>query len=368
MHSLVENARDTALNDLRKCFSEHGILAGRKRLGFYRARDAFFASLGANSLGEFSASWKSIELFFDRQRKDGLVPYKITAKLKPHFHQIVSEPLDSNALAVIALWDYFDKSGDKAFLEKHFENAKKAIEWLKGNDSDKDLLLEERLFSSWQETVLKSGKVLYTNCLYYKALLDFSAICRALGKFDLEVQYSRRASAVKEILNREFWQGNYYFDWIGYVKHDSFSTDGNVLAVLFGLADKTQAQMIENKIKQHQLNQVPLQANYPLYPFWRIPPGLFPLDAYNYHNGSSWLWIGSLNAIALHSMGLKREARLELRRISEAINSQGSVHEVFLHGKPLDSLILKSEPFFAWSSGLFLKAVSDVFAKKEKTG
>jgi hypothetical protein len=63
MQPEVRNALEIALNDLRKCFSAHGILAGRKKFSFYRARDSFFASLGANSLGEFMASWKSIELF-----------------------------------------------------------------------------------------------------------------------------------------------------------------------------------------------------------------------------------------------------------------------------------------------------------------
>ena len=138
-----------------------------------------------------------------------------------------------------------------------------------------------------------------------------------------------------------------------------FAADGNLLAIDWGIAGEVQGQMVLNKIKQHQLNKVPLQANYPLYPFWRIPPALFPLEAYHYHNGSSWLWLGCLNAIALKKMGWKKEAKQDLKRIAEAINSNGSVHEVFLGGKPLNSFLLKSEPFFAWSSGLFVKAVKE---------
>tara|TARA_Y100000310_G_C20702301_1_gene831019 strand:- start:2330 stop:3421 length:1092 start_codon:yes stop_codon:yes gene_type:complete len=363
MHVTVTNALEVAHNDLRRCFTDYGILAGRKRLGFYRARDSFFASLGANALGEYTASWKSIDLFLDRQRKDGLIPHIITQKLKPHFHQIVTEPLDCNALLIIALNDYYEKSGDLQFLEKHFEKTEKAMEWLRRQDSDKDLLLEETFFGSWRETVLKNGKVLYSNCLYYKALEDFASICGALDKHELESQFRRRASAVKERMNNLFWQGNYYYDWIGTVKHDSFATDGNVLAVLFGIADNLQSQMIENKIKQHQLNKVPLQSNYPMYPFWRIPPGLFPLDAYHYHNGSSWLWLGCLNVIALHKMGWKKEAKQELKSVAAMINKHGSVHEVFFEGKPLNSLLLKSEPFFAWSSGLFVRAVKEISGK-----
>ena len=364
MHAEIVNAFDIALNDLRKCFAKHGILAGRKKHTYYRARDAFFASLGVNALGEFSPSWKSIELFLGKQRKDGMIPHLITQKKKPHFHQIVSEPLDGNALVVIALLDYFEKSKDRQFLEKHFERAKKAMDWLEKQDSDKDGLLEEQFLCSWQETVLKRGKVLYSNCLYYKALLDFARICKELKKHELELNYRAKAVELKQKINSVFWQGHYYFDWVGFVKHDFFSTDGNVLAILFGLSDQIQSQMIENKIKQHQLNKVPLQVNYPLYPFWRIPPALFPLEAYNYHNGSSWLWLGALNVIAMHKIGWKKEAKQELRRIASFVNKHGSVHEVFLDGKPLNSVILKSEPYFAWSAGLFIKAVKEIEGQK----
>ena len=359
MHPGVKSAFDTALRDFHSCFTDHGILAGRKHLCFYKARNAMFASLGANAIGEFTVSWKSIELFLSNQRKDGLIPHRITAKLKPHFHHIVSEPRDGNALVIIALRDYFEKAGDMPFLEKHFEAAAKAMAWLKAQDSDRDLLVEEPFLANWQETVLKEGKVLYTNCLYYQALKDFSEIANAVGNERQADEHRKMATRVKDQINAKFWFGNYYLDWIGAIKHSTFSTAGNVLAVLSGLADREQSQMIENKIKQHQLNKVPLQANYPVYPFWRIPPSLFPVEAYNYHNGSSWPWIGCLNAIALNEMDLRKEAKHELKSMARLINENGSVHEVFLNGKPIKSWFLKSEPFFSWNSGLFLKAVKE---------
>ncbi len=360
MHPDVQDAFDIARRDFRSCITEHGILAGRHHLNFYKARNAMFASLGANSMGEFTASWKSIELFLSMQRDDGLIPHRITSKLKPHYHHLVTEPLDGNALVIIALRDYLDKANDLQFIEKNFKSAKKAIEWLRGHDTDRDLLLEEPFFAGWQETILKSGKVLYSNCLYFKALKDFAVLANAVGEEKVSEEYERLARRVSEQINSKFWQGNYYCDWIGAIKHDSFSTDGNVLAALFGIADREQSQMIQNKIRQHQLNKVPLQANYPMYPFWRIPPGLLAVDAYNYHNGSSWFWIGCLNSIALSNMGLRKEAKQELKTIARLIKENGSVHEVFLHGKPIKSVFLKSEPFYSWNSALFLKAVNEV--------
>jgi len=66
-------------------------------------------------------------------------------------------------------------------------------------------------------------------------------------------------------------------------------------------------------------------------------------------------------------MGLKKESRRELRRVASLINEYGSTHEVFLYGKPLDSALLKSEPFFSWSAGLFVKAVQEISGKGIKT-
>ena len=45
-------------------------------------------------------------------------------------------------------------------------------------------------------------------------------------------------------INEKFWNGQYFSDWIHKGKvNNYFSTDGNLLAILWGIADKKQSKL-----------------------------------------------------------------------------------------------------------------------------
>jgi len=363
MHPAVKSAYEIALNDLRRCYTEQGIVAGRKskRLHQYWARHAFFSSLGALCLNDDAIVKKNLGLFASMQRPNGVLPNQISLAMKPRYKLLAGSVIDSTALFVVALAAYVRKTGDKEFLAEMFPKAERAMQFLLAKDRDKDALIEERVFANWAETVLKFGKVLYTNCCFYKAVKEFAWLAKEAGKPGLSDTFERIAEKTKERINQAFWEGNYYIDWIDFRRHDFFSCDGNLLAIDFGIADRVQGQMILNKVKQHQLNKVPLKTNWPLYPVWRIPPTLLPLLEYNYHNGFSWPWLGCLNAIALNKVGWKKEAKQTLREVAGLINENGIVHEVFgPEGKPVNGLFLKSERPFAWNAAFFIRAVHEL--------
>jgi glycogen debranching enzyme len=351
------------MNDLRRCYAEQGIVAGRKSKRFhqYWARHGFFASFGAMHLNDFEVVRQNLALFASMQADDGRIPNQISLSLKPRYKLLAGSVIDSTALFLVCLAEYVRQSKDKAFAEELFSSAKKAAEFLLSKDRDNDGLIEERVFANWAETVLKFGKVLYTNCCFYRALADFAFLCSLQKRFGLQKRFERLAERTKQGINHQFWEGNYYIDWVDFQRHNFFASDGNLLAIDFGIADKAQSQMILSRIKEKQLNKVPLQTNYPLYPFWRIPPTLLPLLEYNYHNGFSWPWLGCLNAIALNKVGWRKEARQTLRKVADLINENGIVHEVFNEkGKPVNSVFLKSERPFAWNAGFFVRAVNEV--------
>ena len=54
MHPSVKSAYEIALNDLRRCYTPKGIVAGRKskRMHQYWARHGFFASFGSLKLND----------------------------------------------------------------------------------------------------------------------------------------------------------------------------------------------------------------------------------------------------------------------------------------------------------------------------
>jgi len=366
--SAIASAYETAASDLRKCYAEKGIVAGLRNFNEYWARDSFFASLGANRLGDFDASKKNLSLFLSMQGKDGLLPGRVSRRLKPVYNPMLFSPcIDAQALFFVALRDYVEKSCDKKFLSDNFERAEKAIEWLKARDRDSDGLVEEGLFANWMDTVLKFGVVLYTNCCYFRALSDFSKLCDIAGETDLAEKHAMLAERTKGQINRRFWNGRYYNDWHDFWDQDFFSSDGNILASLWDVADNVQSQIIQNYIKQRQLSKVPIKTNFPPYPPWRVALPLLPFRAYHYHNGFSWPWLGCMNAIAMKKNGLHKEAEQQLKAIADTINMANSSPEILdENGLPVNEFMLKSEKPFAWTAGLFVLAVHEI--KKSAVG
>lgn len=367
MDESLSSALEIAKRDLRECYTEQGILAGRAHFQQYWARDSFFASLGANSLGDFEPVKKNLQLFLDLQQPNGLIPALITKNLKPKFKPLIlSTPVDANALFIIATVDYARKSRDRVFIENNFKKISLAMEWLFSKDRDKDNLIEEGFLANWADTILKHGEVLYSNCCYYHALKEFAFLAEYLGVKMIAREYEKRAEATKLALNLKFWENEYYYDWIGFTKHNYFASDGNVLSIAWGVATQHRAERIEEFIEKEQLNRVPMKTNTPLYPFWKVVPMLLPMRAYYYHNGFSWPWIGCMNAIALNRIGQKEKALEELNKLAWQINEYCVTHEVFdKNNEPVESFWLKSEKPFAWTAGLFIRAVHEVLGLKE---
>ncbi len=361
----IEEAFKIATRDLRECYDENGIVAGRDHLQNYWARDGFFATLGANKLRDFEIVKKNLDLFLSFQREDGLIPMFISRKkLKPKYG-LLSNAVDSNSLLIIAFADYVRHSRDKLFLEKNYKKISLAMDWL--NKKDKDGLIEEGFFANWQGTIIKSGEVLYSNCCYYYALKEFAWLSKRAGVTMLEAEYEKRAEKTKHVLNLKFWQGDYYYDWIDFSIKNYFDSAGNLLAIFWDIASEYRANEIIRFIEENELNKIPLKTTEPEYGFWRVIPFLLPFKAYYYHNGFSWPWLGCIYALALNKIGQKEKALEELKKVAELIDQECVCHEVFdFEGKPVSSLLLKSERPFAWTAGLFVRACSEILEMEKK--
>ncbi len=180
---VLKRAIKIAKNDLRACYAENGILAGRGHFQQYWARDSFFSSLGATAIGDFEIVEKQFRFFLEFIKSNGALPGLITASGRPVFRPLIlSSPVDGNALFLISLAEFLQKSGNAGFVERNFNAIKKAMEWLEGHDLDKDGLIEEGLLANWADSVLKFWKVLYSNCCYCYALEKFSEIAKKIGK------------------------------------------------------------------------------------------------------------------------------------------------------------------------------------------
>lgn len=360
-----------AKKNLEACFQEKGIVASVDHFSDFWARDSFYACWGLLKTGEYGKVRKNLELFIEYQKENGHIPRRIDRfivplkylglkikrkKLKPRYTGVYIYPaLDSNILFIITFYKYLKESGDMEFLNRNLNPLLGAAGWLERYE--KKILLDEGLFANWADIIVKKGKVLYSNILYFEALRDMSRIGKMLEKTKFQERFARKSEQVKEEINKEYWNDGYYIDWIYKKrKHDYFSTDGNVLAMLFGVSGPDRNQKIIDYIEKHHLAEIPMKTNHPSYPAWRVKLIMRLVGAPGYQNNStSWLWLGCIYAVALHENGHKQRALEISKRISEKIKEYKKVYEIYgPDGVPFRGWYWRSASSFAWSSGLYL--------------
>jgi len=369
----MEKAYQIAKYNLHACFEGRGIVASPEHFCDYWARDSFFASWGLLELGDYNRVKSNLNLYVEHQTKGGQIPRRIdrfyvtlsyfgirikrktskATRLGAHFYPA----LDPNLLFIITACKYVTKTNDHEFLRTNFEAIYKAIQWLEKYEQDS--LLKEGVLANWMDTVLKSGSVLYTNVLYAEALKCFFNISSMLGRSNLTEFYAQKYQRIIKTINEKFWNGNYYSDWITHgKKYDFFSTDGNVLAMLFEISNQEQNRQIIKHIEKFRLDEIPMKTNHPSYPSWRVVFWMYLRGTPKYqNNGASWLWLGSVYAVALNKNDYKKKAERIHEKTATKIEEYKTVFETYAtNGAPYKGWFWKGTPSFAWSSGLFLWA------------
>ena len=342
------------------------------------ARDFGFASFGLMELGEWQAVKESLEVFLIHQRPTGQFPVKIHstsiadrylhslfkreqpihAPIKPKYitaHNTIS--LDGNALLVIAALNYAARSGDDEFVETHWSALKRAVIWLEDHALEDDGLLHQAAFADWANSIARSGRVLYTNVLYWKALHELALAAALYSSADDESYFRDKARQLKASINAHFWRqdlGYYVTNEI----FDNLSSSGNLLAIAWEMTTPDQAESILDCMDEFDMaNPVPTQVVHRAYPNKFVALENRWGGIANYHTSAAWLWLGGWHIIALARMERFMEAELLLYRLSNVIVRDGAVHEVYApDGFHLSSFWYTSEAPLTWSAGMVVYA------------
>jgi glycogen debranching enzyme len=113
------------------------------------------------------------------------------------------------------IWEIYQWTGDKAFLQKYYPVIKKGLDWLlKENDKDKNLLPDG--FGMMEIHGLNSEMIdvaVYTQ----KAFADAAQIAKIVGDTEQGLQYERNATQIKHQINTDFWvpESQSFADFIG---------------------------------------------------------------------------------------------------------------------------------------------------------
>ena len=374
----MKTAKDIAVKSLKQCYDTKGIVAGRTHYNSIWARDALYACWGSLIINDVSIVKSTIKTFLKHTRADGLVPIRYGAsnvaqwleliKIKPRKKIAVynqdkgfNPALDPNLLLIITIEKYCEKTKDYDFAKQNLKKIHLIFDWLEKQEVNG--LIHGGKYSTWQDIIKKEGAQIYSNVLYYKAILSLENILKNLK---IKNEFLTKAIALKENINKSFWDENlgHYIDFFNKNKRSKvFTSDGNFLSIIFDLANKNQTESILTKADEFNISKdVPSYTNYPKYGFGEVYTPLYLIGMQDYNDyGICWTWIGCIHALALKKANKVKIAKKVLNKLSNIFLKDQTVHETYeQNGKKVNRMFYKSESPFAWTAGLFILADKEV--------
>ena len=400
MVKLTDLALEKAEAILGSECSPIGLMASPEGYPHVWARDSVITSLGALlSSGHEDCLRVSMRTLAGQQSELGAIPNNVSVATGRLDHTNAGS-VDSNLWFILGHLFQYRADGKPDFLRAQWPALEKALLWLRYQDSNGCGLLEVHEAADWADLLANRFNILYDNVLWYAALRAMAEMSRALG---LDGRHSDdMADDVRHKIRILLWVGSEtegewgpgcpgHTEWkhtlsqvdpvlvkrpffLPYVAFRDFGdycdVFGNLLAVLFGVANPAQ----EKRILEY-LHQVGIAEPYPvrvLNPV--IHPGDRSWREYyrnnnlnlpeQYHNGGIWPFVGGFYIAALVKAGHMDEARLQLEKLAE-VNRQGVEGEwefnEWCHGRTGRPM---GYPHQAWSAGMYVFAHRCVFQER----
>jgi hypothetical protein len=304
--------------------------------------------------------------------------------------------VDGNLWYIIGHYYDFSLRKDLDLLRDSWPSLENALLWLRYQDSNECGLLEVHEAMDWADLFANRYNVLYDNVLYFAAWQCMGQLALALEK--AAQFYFDNAADVRRKINSLLWVGleeptdydwiraerkewlyprrrvetelverPFYLPYMGFREYaDRFDTLGNLLAILFGVANQPKADKILDYIQGCGLNEpFPVCALYPpLQPGekdWREYYRVRNLNQpHHYHNGGAWPFIGGVYVAALVQAGRLEEARCQLETLTAMVRlgkkQEWEFNEWFhgLSGRPM------GYAGQSWSAAMYLFAADAV--------
>jgi hypothetical protein len=168
-------------------------------------------------------------------------------------------------------------------------------------------------------------------------------------------------------INRQFWRGELGY-FITSDELTQLSSDGNLLAIAWGMTRPDQAESILRVMEEAKMAEpVPTRVTYPSYPRQLIALENLLGGMATYHTSASWLWIGAWHIIALVRTGRMDEAQNVVTRMLGVIVRDRQVHEVHApSGRPLSSIWYTPEAPLTWNAGMVIYACHIFESKRQE--
>ena len=188
---------------------------------------------------------------------------------------------------VANMYDHWWSTGDRAYLDKWWPQLTKATAWLESvrAEDDKGLIGFEKSGSCGHYGYSDCGHETYVNALYARNLDQMAAMAKARGDASAAATYAARAAAVKKAVDAQLWDDEAGAYRLSREIPGAYPQDGNVAAVLTGIARGDRATRALAYLRKNNWTDVgsltmsPSTPNPSLSPFYAPLPSGFEADA-----------------------------------------------------------------------------------------
>jgi glycogen debranching enzyme len=336
---LIEECVKRSLDLLRENLGPHGFLAARPTdkaiaRGYDRVfgRDAALCAIAAARSGDpqlIRGARRSIAALASHQAVNGQIPKFVEPEAgRGDFWYLGC--IDATLWWLIAV-KLVDRATEGRLEHRFQARIGRALVWIACQEHPLIGLLQQNEASDWADIMPRSGFVLYTNALwlYVKKLYRLPGTTTTrqhanwlflpgshlpdYRRLRLLIHYAKRAPAKTDLylsfVNLSFWG-------------EEGDVLGNLLALLFGLADEHRCGRVLDTIAAHPSAYPGLSVLDPIQPASRQWRPYMERHRQNlphrYHNGGLWPMIGGFWVLALAAAGRKGVARQELARLALA--------------------------------------------------
>src|SRR5579859_6739342 len=198
---------------------------------------------------------------------------------------------DSVGWLIIALHDYYARSGDADLLRELAPAVSHAVSYLERRDVDGDHLLEQGPNEDWADILLRRGKVSYTQAIWFRSLEAAAEIFDAVREPERAARYRWEREAVRRAIDCMLFTSHGFY--ANYVTDRSASLRRSLdtaLLVAFGACDVCQGRQVLERLSTLD-GPFGLSIIEPGYAPDAIGPSKYPPG--QYQNEGIWPWISS---------------------------------------------------------------------------
>ncbi len=379
---LIEEGRRRAIALLTRNLRPDGILAAapgdRAASRGYDSifgRDAAICALGMALSGDrrlLAGADAALITLARHQAPNGQMPKFVDAHRRESDFWYLG-CIDSTLWWLIAV-DFLTRAGTSGNLRARLGvQVARALDWLACQEHQRFHLVMQGEASDWADIMPRSGFVLYSNALWYRVKrlynLPHADATRhyfntLFHPFSARLDEYRRARLLTDYVKRRARNRDLYLSFVNFSfwgeEGDVF---GNLLAILFGLADGDATRRVLRSLLAAGVNDP-----YPVRvvcdpigrrdPLWRDYMNRHRQNlVWQYHNGGIWPFVGGFWVSALVHAGAVELAQRDLHRLARVNALRGWQFNEWLHGRSLAPRGMTAQ---SWNAAAYLIAYAAV--------